>query len=135
MVTKHQLICVLTTLQQYTSFKSKADGLEKIRDFCSHELDRIREDKIRKLATEAIDTKNKFLVLCAEAMLHDNLEQQPTTERLGYELADIKESSSKLTKEQKSIYNKINQVFDVYNYIFSHTHYDECSGDYFFRRS
>jgi hypothetical protein len=89
------------------------------------------------LSCQIMGTMNEPLNKLGEALRHRVLKEKPTTERLGYALADIYQELNQIPqneREEKLLRDVLSHL-DVADYIFSHTHYDECSNGYFFRRS
>lgn len=110
------------------------------------ELQEIDAKEIETLANKARDFKLDWLSRIAEAMLHRKLGHKPTTKELGYALAD---DYSMLHRDLGYPFNFKKQIpadvfktlkemqmhFDLTDYIFAKTHYDECDNGFFRRRS
>ena len=77
---------------------------------------------------------NKKIRLIAEACMHKVLGVEPQTERLGYELAQCRKPIGR-PWYNNSDFTTITLEFEWRSYVFTHTHYDECSNDHFLRRS
>lgn len=107
------------------------------------ELQQINNKEIIDLAQEAKNTKIDWLSFLADAFLHEKLRIKPAEPKFGYVIAKLyqtitensERNRDKLSQEVFLIINKIVSRFDVPEYVFRHTHYDECSNGRFFRRS
>ena len=117
------------------------------------EMDQVARSRIQKYVDKYLLTgSSEFVKVYFEAVAHQLLGIEPKTEKLGYKLADfsggtemgiiydiIARNGGKLeaTLEEKEDMIRVSDYFDfsVSDYIFNHTHYDESSNGWFFRRS
>jgi hypothetical protein len=102
-------------------------------------------NKNKILAQTAKATNDPILVALADAMMHHLYSVLPKT-KVAYTLADISRTIDgfegpmghplKLDTEEKTqLLRQLLQRFSPTDYIFNHTHYDECDNGFFFRRS
>lgn len=108
-------------IKEKASIEAQIENLERQEDFA--------------LYKEAIRSDCEAIRFLAEAMLHTRQKVKPSVEKLGYELASLNYDSRKENDETNKLYRRLLQKIDVTDYVFAHTHYDECSNGYFFRRS
>lgn len=87
------------------------------------------------LFQESQKSQNEYIRMLGEARLHDLNKVKPTTPKLGYFLADNSFDHDGSTETDEYLYSELRKGFDISDYIFSTTHYDECSGGHYFRRS
>lgn len=89
------------------------------------------------LYKEAIRSDCEAIRFLAEAMLHVRQGVKPSVEKLGYELANLDYiyKSNRENEETNALYRRLIRKLDITDYVFAHTHYDECSNGHFFRRS
>lgn len=109
------------------------------------ELQEIEAKEIETLAAQAREFKVDWLSRIAEAMLHRKFGHKPATKDLGYALADDYSmmhrelgypfSGCKIQPDVRVTLNEMLKHFDLIEYVFSKTRYDECSNGFFFRRS
>jgi hypothetical protein len=81
------------------------------------------------LLPDKSETVNNY----GEALRHQQCGITPSTEKLGYAIANGRKS--KIKAADQHIIDIICCFFDKTEYVFSYTHYDEANGDYYFRRS
>ena len=92
------------------------------------------DEYLLSLFEQAKKSRSEWILWHAEAMMHANLKVKPTTERLGYALANGRCPKTISSKNNKLL-DSICVEFDKADYIFRTTHYDECENGHYFRRS
>lgn len=109
------------------------EALKVITDYVGKEENK-HKIYLKDLFEQAKFLKSEWIFWNAEAMMHVNFKIKPTTKRLGYALANGR-CTERLSKAKKELLSKIEKEFDMDDYVFSCTHYDEKSNGYYFRRS
>lgn len=141
MATLEQLNNALNVLGIEDKYTLKELAILHLQRFCCAELKKVETDKCKRIVKNAADSSNEAIRLLVEAFNHFKTGEKPTTERLAYQLANIygtyrgELKSAVETDEDKRILRDVLSQFDVVDYVFTHTHYDECSNGFFFRRS
>jgi len=120
-------------LSSYT----KLQLLHALQLACVEEIDAARKEDVRLISAKVAQTDNGDLKLLAEAMRHVVLKEQPTTPKLGYEIASIDAKQNQIPKndEELKLLGRVLGYLNVSSYVFGNTHYDECSNGFYFRRS
>ena len=85
-----------------------------------------------QLAQCAIATGHPYLEAIAQAMLHTKYNVEPDIPDLGYFLAEHEADSQ--PSHVHVLFYKLMRLFDISEYVFAYTHYDEYMGGYL-RRS
>lgn len=108
--------------------------------------ERLLREEIKKLVNEARLSGEDWMLTIAEAMAHDKLKMKPLTPKLPYVLAKVYHqlheefgfpysSKGKIPLHTWNLLRKIQEKFDMAEYVFQHTHFDSCDNGFFFRRS
>lgn len=104
------------------------NDLKKLAGDLHSELDlRERETDLR-LAQCAIATGHPYLEAVAQAMLHTRHNVEPDLPDLGYFLAE--HESDPQSEDVHAIFYKLMRLFEISEYVFSYTHFDEYMGGY-----
>lgn len=143
MVTREQIDEAITLLVgiQSSAKTTNVEAIKLLQTTLASNLVLHQHEEVKSLNNQICLLDNQVLKLFAEAMCHEVLRYKPQTERLGYELADISRkyngdfSRVIFTDEERYLFKKVLNYLDWCSYIFNHTHYDECSNGFFFRRS
>ena len=108
----------------------------------THRINHLNDLQIGRICKRLLNNKNKKIRLISEACLHSITGIKPKTAEVlqgplahrqrAYDLAKCRtELPKKLSKDVRYIITH----FDWRNYVFQHTHYDECDNGSFRRRS
>jgi len=108
------------------------------------ELDLRQELRDERLAHKVLETDNDHLKVLAVAMMRHlhgkelGVELPCEDDRTAYYIAEhrLLDHDHKLEQEEyEKLKRQLLRRFDCHDYVFRHTHYDECSNGLFFRRS
>ena len=113
--------------------KKVTEALNILVDYFDEEKSK-HDEYLHGLFEQAKKSKNEWILWNAEAMMHANLKVKPTTERLGYALANAY-SNKTISSKNRELLDSICAEFDKADYIFRTTHYDEYENGHYFRRS
>ncbi len=136
MASVHTLKSVLSSLNGETKrYSTKLELLKGIKKAVENEIAKAMNDEVEAISRKVEDTENQELKKLSAAMCHVCLSRKPTIKQLGYELSSIDVTSVPKNKKEEDLLRKILGYLSVSNYVFSYTHYDECSNGFYFRRS
>lgn len=114
------------TLFQLEEIKSDIDYLIEIK----------KKQHWADVAEILYNSEDYNLNLCGEALLHKFHNLAPTTEKLGYKIADVFGSISKSPIFHNELALWSYDILDALTtYVFQNTKYDNCDNGYFYRRS
>lgn len=128
------------------------EELIRAQQWLKDQLEKRKYNKHHALYVNAWGTNNPVLIALGAAMMRfvhrqpmsevaDKLPCKAEASKVAYYLADHYKvwydamDREKLSEEEEKLLKAILREFDVSTFIFTFTHYDECSNGYFFRRS
>lgn len=138
--------------ENIVTFDLKNDSdeeLKQVQEFIKEALRKRREDEDDLLYLKAWETNDPALIALGAAMMRqkhrwdmarlaNRLPCEPSARKLAYWVADhrLVEDDKKLPDEEhEKLRQQILRRFDVSDFVFGHTHYDECHNGFYFRRS
>ena len=110
--------------------------LENRKENLEFEIALIRRTMMNDIYVRAMSSKNEKMRLVGEAFGHLSLKIKPTTEKLGYVLAEL-EGNFDFDGTDNELFIEMTDKYDFRpsKYIYATTHYDTCDNGYYFRWS
>lgn len=136
------------------NLRTKEDYLRKLKKECESQIKKLEDKETIRIYKMAYKTGDDEIIALAEAMRHQALGIKPNQEKLGYRLAGISQKyrrsldrvfcgddQKKFSKEHKKTIEQVKVLaevlsnFSIVDYVFDHTHYDNCDNGRYWRMS
>ena len=127
----------LSTLDiDVSRMENKSDAINRL--FCVSQCWAYlsKEDSIKNLVKRLKASDSQVLCMFADAILHQKFGIKPKDTKLGYTISSLPNHKHfNFNDKQKELYEQSMDVINIEEYVFSTTHYDECSNGFYYRRS